>query len=146
MFNYLRGNSGYPYSTLYWQRVLYNQPPTGLDIRLTIDLNLQQSADTLLAEHPGAIVIINASSGEILAMASHPYYDAADLQENWDELILDERAPLLNRATQGLYPQATLSPLSLPSIQTILARTGNRRKLRWVPIATALQPDEPHLA
>jgi len=147
MFNYLRGNSGYPYSTLYWQRVLYNQPPTGLDIRLTIDLNLQQSADTLLAEHPGAIVIINASSGEILAMASHPYYDAADLQENWDELILDERAPLLNRATQGLYPPgATLFPFIVaidPDYLWQEQETQEKIENRVAHLNCALNPDEP---
>lgn len=147
MFDYLRGNSGYPYSTLYWQRVLYNQPPAGLDTRLTLDLNLQQSADTLLAGHSGAIVIINASSGEILAMASHPFFDAADLHENWDELLLDERAPLLNRATQGLYPPAaTLFPFIAAINPDILWQEQEPQEEienRVAQLNCALNPDEP---
>jgi len=104
MFNYLRGKSGYPFKTQYWQKLLYNQPPEGLDVRLTIDLELQKTADSLLAEYPGAIIVMNANSGEILTMASHPYFNAESLQENWDDLLADEKAPFLNRVTQGLYP------------------------------------------
>lgn len=116
MFPYLRGNQGYPYGTHFWQDLLYNQPPNGLDIRLTLDLNLQKTADTLLAERPpegtaGAVVLINAQSGEILAMASHPYFNAENLETQWESLIKDENAPLVNRATQGMYPPgATLFP------------------------------------
>lgn len=104
MFTYLRGHTGYPYSTYFWHKLLYNQPPQGLDVRLTIDLDLQRSADALLEGHNGAAVVMNASTGEILAMASHPYFDAADLEITWVDLLGDENAPLLNRATQGLYP------------------------------------------
>ena len=109
MFSYLRGYAGYPFSTLFIQDLFYNQPPEGLDVRLTLDLDLQKEADFHLADalqenEGGAILIMNAQSGEILAMASHPYFDAADLEEKWASLIEDPGAPLLNRAAQGLYP------------------------------------------
>ena len=109
MYPYLRGIEGYSFSSEFTQNLLYNQPPVGLDIRLTLDLSLQQTADTLLdellnTETPGALVLINANSGEVLAMASHPYFDAANLADKWEELISDQDAPLVNRATQGMYP------------------------------------------
>jgi len=111
MFDFLRGYEGYPQSQIFWQDLLYNQPPSGLDVRLTIDLDLQETADSLLGGEPGAIVLLNAQSGEILAMASHPYFDARYLEENWDTLVEDPQAPLINRATQGLYPPGgTLFP------------------------------------
>ncbi len=125
MFEYLRGYEGYPPSQIFWQDLLYNQPPPGLDVRLTIDLNLQKTADSLLGNEPGAIVLMNAQSGEILAMASHPYFDAKNLEENWDALVNDPDAPLINRATQGLYPPgATLFPF-IATIQTDLIQQND---------------------
>ena len=111
MSSYLRGYEGYPYSELLRYDLLYNQRPEGLDIRLTLDLQLQEKMDDLLADYLGAGIIMNADSGEILAMASHPFFDAANLEINWEALISDETAPLVNRATQGNYPPGTaLSP------------------------------------
>lgn len=107
MFDYLRGLEGYPDSKIFWQDLLYNQPPAGLDVRLTIDLELQKLADSLLGNESGAIVLMNAQTGEILAMASHPFFDVRNLEENWKDLINDPSAPLINRVTQGLYPPGT---------------------------------------
>ncbi len=104
MFDYLRGYLGYAYPDQFWKELLYNQPPEGLDVRLTIDLDFQRNADDLLNSQIGSVILMNARTGEILAMASHPYYDGRILEETWEDLIQDETAPLLNRATQGLYP------------------------------------------
>jgi len=109
MYPYLRGVEGYAYPTRFWQDLLYNLPPEGLDIRLTIDLKIQSSLDDLFQSDQtddlsGAAILMNAHTGEILAMASHPYFDANDIQANWESLRSDERAPLVNRVTQGMYP------------------------------------------
>ncbi len=104
MYPYLRGTQGYSDATLLWQDLLYNQPPKGLDVRLTIDLDLQETADEALGDNLGAAIVMNANSGEILSMASHPYFDAANLETEWENLINDQDGPLVNRATQGLYP------------------------------------------
>jgi cell division protein FtsW (lipid II flippase) len=112
MYSYLRGLQGYSFSKLLSQELFYNQPPAGLDIRLTIDGDLQKTADELLEDLPGAIVVMNANSGEILAMASHPYFNAAELSSTWEDLINDDSAPLVNRATQGSYaPGTSLFPI-----------------------------------
>lgn len=104
MYPYLRGLEGIPESTVTLNDLLYNQPPEGLTIRLTLDLAYQTLADNYLGDSSGAVILMNAESGEILAMASHPYFNPDTLEEEWDTLSTDEDAPLLNRATQGSYP------------------------------------------
>lgn len=121
MYSYLRGNMGYPFSTIFWHDLLYNQPPQGLDVRLTIDLALQKSADELLAGLSGTVILMNANSGEIITMASSPYFDAALLQMEWENLVADPDAPLINRATQGLYPPgASLFPFIIAAQPNLL--------------------------
>jgi len=111
--NYLRGLQGNPASVIWWDRLLYGTPPPGLDIRLSIDLTLQAEADRLLGDHKGAIVLLNAKTGEILVMASHPTFDPNLLDQQGNSLATDENSPLLNRATQGNYPsQSVLEPFS----------------------------------
>lgn len=111
---YLRGQQGNEVLTVWWNQLLYGQPPPGRDIRLTIDLPLQRSADTLLGDTPGAILLLEARRGEILVMASHPYFDANRLEEDWENIIADQAGPLLNRAVQGLYLLGELEPLLFP--------------------------------
>lgn len=111
---YLRGMQGMPSFSIWWNRLLYGEPPPGLDVRLTIDLDLQKVADQELSGHNGAAILLNAQTGEILAMASYPFFDPNRLDEDWDALITDPDSPLLNRATQGLYPPgAAIAPLIL---------------------------------
>ena len=105
---YLRGFQGNPSSLIWWHHLLYGTPPPGLDVRLSIDLDLQKKADELLGEHTGALILLNAQSGEILVMASHPIYDPNLLDENGDSLRTDPSAPLVDRAAQGSYPPASL--------------------------------------
>lgn len=111
---YLRGTQGNPGLTIWLDHLLYGQPPPGLDVRLSLHLDLQRTADALLGSHVGGLVLLDAESGEILAMASHPTFDPNTLEVNWSELVADPQAPLFNRATQGLYPSgAALGPLLL---------------------------------
>ncbi|MBL8050802.1 MAG: FtsW/RodA/SpoVE family cell cycle protein [Anaerolineales bacterium] len=101
---YLRGLQGNPSSLILWDQLLYGTPPSGLDVRLSIDLTLQSKADQLLGARRGAIILMNAETGEILVMASHPTYNPNQLTEEGQTLSQNPNAPLLNRATQGLYP------------------------------------------
>lgn len=106
--DYLRGYQGNPSSLIWWHHLLYGTPPPGLDVRLSIDLDLQEKADELLAEQTGALILLNAESGEILVMASHPTYDPNLLNETGDSLRADPDAPLVDRAAQGAYPPGSL--------------------------------------
>lgn len=100
----LRGLQGNPLLLIWWNHLLYGQPPPGLDIRTSLDLDLQKYADRLLKNHRGALVLLNPSNGEILAMASHPTFNANRLEELGESLLQNPSSPLVNRATQGLYP------------------------------------------
>jgi cell division protein FtsW (lipid II flippase) len=84
--NYLRGLQGNPSTLILWNQLIYGTPPSGLDVRLSIDLALQSSADQLLGGHRGAIILMNAETGEILVMASHPTYDPNRLTEEGEAL------------------------------------------------------------
>ena len=114
----LRGLRGNPDTLVWVDDLLYGQPPPGLDVRLSIDVRLQSQADNLLTGHKGALVLLDASNGEVLAMASRPVYDANNLEANWLALRQDADAPLLNRATQGTYPPGgALGPFLLAYAQ-----------------------------
>jgi cell division protein FtsW (lipid II flippase) len=105
---YLRGLQGYPTLTTWWEHLLYGQPPPGLNVRLSIDLDLQKEADQLLAGHKGALVLLNADTGEVLAISSSPTFDANTLAVDWESLVSDPNSPLYDRATMGLYPPGNI--------------------------------------
>ncbi len=120
--SYLRGLQGIDALTLWQHHLLYGQPPPGLDVRLTIDLNLQTAAEKLMGAHMGALLLLNAENGEILALVSHPTYDPNLLAESWETLIKDPNSPLLNRAMQGQYPTGNWGGLPLPQGEHISLR------------------------
>lgn len=70
----------------------------------TIDLNLQKYIYSLLKNQKGAVVVSDSSTGEILSIVSNPSYDPNLLEENFYDLESDDKLPLLNRATSGVYP------------------------------------------
>ncbi len=108
---FLTGLQANPASRIWLAEWLYSQPPDGLHVRLSLDVELQKKADALMEGHKGALVLLNASTGEILVMASHPYFDPNQLEERFSEWAADPSAPLVNRATQGQYPPAnSLAP------------------------------------
>ena len=112
--DYLGGRKGYPSQDIWFSYLLYDQPPQGRSIRTTIDADLQKRSDELLQDVIGGLVILNAKSGEILAISTSPNFDANQLDANWQAWTSDDTAPLLNRAAQGAYPIGGLiAPLLL---------------------------------
>ncbi|HXF85146.1 MAG TPA: FtsW/RodA/SpoVE family cell cycle protein [Anaerolineales bacterium] len=102
--DYLRGRAGNPTIDIVLNKLLYGMSPPGLDVRLSIDLYLQYRADEMMIGHRGAVILMNAQSGEILVMASHPTFNPNHLDEIGESLITDPDKPLINRATLGQYP------------------------------------------
>lgn len=109
---------------------LLHEPQYGNDIYLTIDEKLQQEANSVFnasaifggsvcqsdSNPNGAMVVENPNNGEILAMVSHPYYDANKIDDKgyFQSLQNDPNLPLLDRATQGAYPPgSTFKTLTL---------------------------------
>lgn len=88
---------------------LYGNKPKGNTVYLTINHSLQQYAETLMGGHKGAIILIEPSTGKIKTMVSNPSFDPNQYKEQYDILKEDhENNPLLNRATQGLYPPGSV--------------------------------------
>lgn len=78
----------------------------GNNVVSTLNHKLTQVAYDALGDNKGAVVAIEPSTGKILAMVSKPSYNPNDINDKWDILSEDKEneAPLLNRASQGLYP------------------------------------------
>ena len=119
----LHGDAGLDPFTIYWRTAVLGVPPPGRDARLTIDLNAQRVADTALGAHAGAIVLLDAQAGDVLVLASHPTFDANDLDNHWTDIVNDPSSPLLNRATLALYqPGGAIEPVIIAgSLQARLA-------------------------
>ena len=86
--------------------LLSNQP--GNNVMLTIDVALQEAAYRALGDNRGAIVVMNPRTGAIMAMVSKPSFNPNLLDQNWESISTDGNSPLLNRATQGLYPPGSI--------------------------------------
>jgi penicillin-binding protein 2 len=81
----------------------------GNNIYLTIDLNVQKTAEALLKGKAGAVAVMDPRNGQILALASSPSFDPnifvdGMTHEQWDALVSNPLRPLENKAVQGEYP------------------------------------------
>lgn len=131
---YLRGVEGNNPFLVFSNRLLYAQYPPGSDVRLSLDLDIQQYSDSLLSGKTGAIVVMNSASGEILAMSTSPTFDANQIETEWEAWKSDPSSPLLNRATQAQYPLGAasgglilarfLATESLPSVPEFIPSTN----------------------
>jgi penicillin-binding protein 2 len=96
-------------------------PTPGVHLQLTLDLPVQQQAEQSLQKTlnelyvkngektGGAVVVMNARNGGVLAMASLPNYDPRKFARGirareYTALIKDKQYPLLNRVTQAAFP------------------------------------------
>lgn len=91
------------------------EPQPGGTVALTLDIDLQADVEAALAEtisgmidkdsneRGGAAAVVSVGTGEVLALASCPTYDLSTFNEDYDELVNDQRLPMFNRATQGIY-------------------------------------------
>ncbi|MFQ5577613.1 MAG: penicillin-binding protein 2 [Anaerolineae bacterium] len=98
----------------------------GGEIYLSLDSDLQARAEFILGAQRGAIVVMEPT-GFIKAMASFPRFNpalfaAGITPQAWAGLLNDERRPLVNRATQGAYPPASV--FKIVSIAAALEKLG----------------------
>lgn len=91
-------------------------PTPGNTLYLTIDSKLQAYAETLFGKNSGSVVAIQPSTGEVLALVTHPSYDPNAFvkgisQKAYQQLVKAREHPLYNRAIRGLYsPGSTIKP------------------------------------
>lgn len=129
---YLHGTDGLLETTILSTGEVLEQkylatPEPGNNVELTIDLGLQMTAENALAQviqdlqqngvgskkegkdaDSGAVVVLDATNNEVLAMASYPTYDPARYNLDFNELAEADGNPLLNHALQGLYPPGSI--------------------------------------
>lgn len=101
-------------------------PVSGKNLTLSIDMDLQAFGEELMRGKKGAIVAIEPSTGEILALVTSPNYDPALLTgkergKNYAMLNADPNLPLYDRTIQGAYPPGSTFK---PSQGLILLQEG----------------------
>ena len=90
------------------------RPVRGNNITLTIDADVQRAAEDALKGKTGAIVVLDPQTGAVLAEASTPEYNPADVDDTWDSLSSATDAPLLDRSRQTLLaPGSTFKVVTL---------------------------------
>ena len=99
---------------------------SGRNLKLSLDIKLQEYAESLMVNKIGAIVAIEPSTGEVLAMVTAPSYDPSLLVgrkrgENYAKLNQDPYKPLLDRSIMGAYPPGSTFK---PSQGLILLQEG----------------------
>jgi peptidoglycan glycosyltransferase len=93
---------------------LTNEKKMGDNVITTIRYDLQEMAYKSLGKYDGAVVVMEPSTGKILAMVSKPTYNPNTIDKDWESL--QEGSALYNRATQGQY-----TPGSIFKMMTLLA-------------------------
>ena len=97
----------------------------GVDLNLTIDIELQRFAAQRLGDESAAVVVMDIHTGEVLVMASTPSFDPNAFNrgltgEEWKDLTTNPRSPLTNKAIAGQYaPGSTFKTMvSLAALES----------------------------
>lgn len=90
----------------------------GQDVWLTIDRELQSFADERLGQESAALVVLDAQTGDVLALSSTPGYDpnlfnVGISQDQWKGLNTDDHKPLVNKALSGAYPPGSTFKMAM---------------------------------
>ncbi len=78
-------------------------PQVGTDIRLTLNARIQDALIAAIGDQASAAVVMQAHSGEILALISAPTFNPNNLDDDWEQLVEAPDEPFFNRALQGNY-------------------------------------------
>src|SRR5438067_2948676 len=107
-------------------------PVSGNNVKLSLDIRLQQVAEAAFGDRRGALVAIDPRSGDVLAFVSKPGFDPNLFVDgidpaNWQELNESIDKPLLNRPLRGAYPPgSTIKPFLALNALTLGKRTATQ--------------------
>lgn len=108
--------------TLKVDKTIFQMPPQpGNNIFLTIDLDIQRLAEEALGKRKGSVIVMDSSTGEVLAMASYPVFNPNTFAMDYERLEKNPDKPFLNRSIQALLP-----PGSTFKLVTALAALDER--------------------
>lgn len=93
-------------------------PQAGNNLRLTIDIDIQRAAERAFGDKAGAAVAVDPRSGEVLCLLSRPAFDPNSFatrisRREWNQLLLDPRKPMQNRAVQSRFPPGSVFKIFL---------------------------------
>ena len=112
----------------------------GTDVKLTIDSLIQKNLYDQMKTDKGFFVVMNPTTGELLATVSTPSYNSNDFvlgmtTDKWNELNNDESKPLYNRFLQSYCPGSTFKPITaaigLTSEKLTTDTTFDYSGLKW---------------
>ena len=95
------------------REISIQEPIKGNDLKLTINLKMQNYAQSLLpSTNKGSIVVLNCQDGSILSMNSNPTFNSQIFEDRdnleIERVLNDNTKPLLNRAFSGFYPPGSV--------------------------------------
>lgn len=137
----------------YFNETMLHRPQHGSDVRLSLDVAVQQAVFKALDGHKGAAVVLSVPSGEILSMVSLPTFDPNQLDSTWEQLVADPEKPFFNRALQGRYqpggilqtPLITAALLAEYPLDQPIANATQPFELDGLPLSCAIRPPENQL-
>lgn len=99
------------------------EPLSGRDVRLTVDMELEQAVERAMRAHAaGAVVVVDVRTGRLLSLYSKPDFDPNDLaggsghdriREAFNKLYTDPLRPMLDKTMSGVFhPGSTFKPFS----------------------------------
>jgi len=89
----------------------------GKNFRITIDQELQKFTSKIMEDKSGSICVMDIYTGDIVVMVSNPTFDSNKFvhgisKTDWQELIKNDKKPLINKPMAGLYPPgSTIKPI-----------------------------------
>ncbi|HZD75898.1 MAG TPA: penicillin-binding protein 2 [Acidobacteriaceae bacterium] len=111
-------------------RLGYERAIPGTDLKLSIDLDIQRTAELALGDRNGAVIAMDPHTGEVLALVSHPAFNPNDFavrvqRDTWAKLITDPNHPLMDKAIQDqLAPGSTFKlVMSVAGLEEHVAQT-----------------------
>ena len=131
-------------------------PVQGDTVVLTINSQIQNIVNKVFldsGQKVGAVIVMNAHNGEILALSSFPEFNPNNVYKHWNEIVSDPLKPLLNRATEAIYPPGSVFkvPIAIAALKDgILSPTdrldcsgylkvGNHIFYNWIRYDTGYQ-------
>ena len=101
------------------KQIQVDQGQAGTNFKTTLDLEVQKYATETLENKAASVCVMDIYNGDILALVSSPSYDPNAFvhgidKKYWNELISNDKKPLINKAISGLYPPGS-------TIKTIVA-------------------------
>lgn len=118
--DYLRGDIISDELNRVIEQELLHLPQRGADIRISLDLSVQQALSNEMENRRGAAVVIRVPDGAVLGLVSLPTYNPNNLDDDWETLVESEGNPFFNRVTQGQYQPGGMlqTPLMVAGILT----------------------------